>query len=134
MNPTAAEVYGDFYDRLIANLYDNYADYVKHQRALMRDADWYAIKEMMPVNDEGGVDADLLHALAMDYVRPRFVYVNQRFWEDAPDKLKLHVAMLDLKPITGKSIPELTFLLSRTEAPVSEVASHLRTEKRRIVA
>lgn len=135
MTVTAADVWGTEIRRLIGQIYDAYATYVEHQREIMaRSADWQAIGAAMPVNDEGGVDAGLLHALAMDYVVPRYLYLNERFWEDAPFELRVAVQQLDLKPITAKSIPEMTFYLDRVEHPAAEVARFLRNKRKGVVA
>ena len=135
MTVAAADVWGTEVRRLIGQIYDAYATYVEYQREIMaRTADWQAITAALPTNDEGGVDEGLLHALAMDYVVPRYLYLNERFWEDAPLELRVAVQQLGLSVLTGTSIPETRFHLSRTEHPVSEVARFMRYQQEKVVA
>jgi hypothetical protein len=56
---------------------------------------------------------------------PRFLYLNQRFWEDAPQKLRDTVALLDVQVRTSKLMPYDGAFLTRDEFPPDDLAKSL---------
>ena len=103
------QIYGDDVDRLIDELWDYYSTYVEYRRALYarhKSANRALIRAAMPTSAEDRPDVQLGRAMQAELTKPRYLYLNQRQWEDAPAKLGIAVAMMDLIPLTSNDIPE----------------------------
>jgi hypothetical protein len=94
---TAAQVLGAVEDQLVADLTEQFYSYVDATNDPVT-------KEPRP---------------------PRFLYVNQRQWEDAGPKLRAIEEFLGLKVLTSTLMPPDSAFLTRDEFPPDDLAKHL---------
>lgn len=128
MTVTAQEIYGDPTDRLIERLWDGCAEFMEARSRLLTRYDRNDIAGKLPP----GGDKQLAVGLAAAATMPRYLYLNQRQWEDAPAKLQTFVSQMDLKVLTSKEIPPDTGHLSLDELDPHEVGKAVRRGQQRL--
>lgn len=118
------DIYGTPLSRLIEQLWDACGGFMEQRRALVRKGGHHAaIKAVMPAGNVA--DAGLSRAMAADLTMPRFIYVNQRQWEDQPPELTNFVHLMGLEVRTSTYIPPDSAHLTRDEFPADEVGKAL---------
>jgi hypothetical protein len=120
--PSVADIWGTPTTRLVERLWDACGAFMAARRELMdrrRDkADLF--RAAQPVGADKP-DRQLFRAVAADATMPRYLYLNQRQWEDAPPDLVSFVYQMGLEVRTSRWIPPDSGHLTRDEFPADEV-------------
>jgi hypothetical protein len=127
----AADIYGTATERLIGQLWDACGAFVEHRRAIVRRRGLHGeIEAAMPASEGDKPDAQLARAMAADLTMPRFLYVNERQWEDQPPELVNFVYLMGLEVRTSRHIPPNSAHLTRDEFPADEVGKAIAAEQK----